>query len=366
VTTVDFGLLFEIGVPKPWDDRSEYRAYWNGLEQAKVAEEAGFSHIWAVEHHFLEEFSHCSAPEIWLTAVAQHTSRIRIGHGVVLVPPPFNHPVRVAERVAALDILSNGRVEFGAGRSITREELGGFNIDSGDSRPMLLEGLEQIVSIWTRGEEPAALDGTYTTMPPRPVFPRPLQRPHPPLWMASTSPDTYELAGRHGCGVLAFGWAIDPPALKRQIDRYRSTLHSTDHGDRPVNDRVAVFLMGLCREDEQEAKERAREPFTYYMDASAEFFLQWGRGGTMPPGYEWYAEASQHTEAVATRKKFDYLVDNGMALVGRPETVIDVIETYRAAGADQIIVGSQLGAMAHEDVVRSLRLMGDRVLPKFR
>ena len=132
-----------------------------------------------------------------------------------------------------------------------------------------------------------------------------------------------------------------------------------------INDKVAVFLMGLCLEDEGEARELARDPFTYYMDASADFFLQWGRGGTMPPGYEWYAEASQHTAAVSTRKKFDYLVDNGMALVGRPEAVIDVIETYGAVGADQIIVGSQLGNMAHDDVVRSLRLMGERVLPKF-
>jgi alkanesulfonate monooxygenase SsuD/methylene tetrahydromethanopterin reductase-like flavin-dependent oxidoreductase (luciferase family) len=362
---VDFGLLFEIGVPKPWDDRSEYEAYWNALEQARTAEEAGFSHIWAVEHHFLEEFSHCSSPEVWLTAVAQHTSRIRIGHGVVLVPSPFNHPVRVAERVAALDIMSNGRVEFGAGRSITREELGGFNIDSGDSRPMLLEGLNQIVSLWQAGSEPASLTGEYMTMPPRPVFPKPLQKPHPPLWMACTSPETYELAGRNGTGVLAFGWAIDPPALKRQIDKYRAALRDTDHGDRAVNDKVAVFLMGLCLEDEEEARERARAPFTYYMDASAEFFLHWGRGGTLPPGYEWYAEASTHAHAVAERQKFDYLVNNGMALVGRPETVIEVVQNYRDVGADQIIVGTQLGAMKHEDTLTSLRLMGEQVLPKF-
>src|SRR5215510_7958086 len=125
---MDFGLLYEIGVPRPWNDRSEYDAFWNALEQAKEADRLGYTHVWAVEHHFLEEFSHSSAPEVWLAALAQHTSRIRIGHGVVQVLAGFNHPVRTAERAAMLDILSNGRLEFGTGRSITTEELGGFGV----------------------------------------------------------------------------------------------------------------------------------------------------------------------------------------------------------------------------------------------
>jgi len=114
-----FGIFFELSVPKPWHERSEHQVYFNALEQAELADELGFDQVWAVEHHFLEEYSHCSAPEVFLTAVAMRTKRIRIGHGVMLVLPPFNHPVRCAERAAALDILSNGRLEFGTGRSAT-------------------------------------------------------------------------------------------------------------------------------------------------------------------------------------------------------------------------------------------------------
>ncbi len=123
---MDFGLIYELGVPRPWGSRSEYDVFWSSIKQAVEADRLGYSHLWTVEHHFLGEFSHGSAPEVWLSAVAQRTERIRIGHGVVLVPPPFNHPVRVAERAAMLDILSDGRLEFGTGRSVTEEELGGF------------------------------------------------------------------------------------------------------------------------------------------------------------------------------------------------------------------------------------------------
>jgi alkanesulfonate monooxygenase SsuD/methylene tetrahydromethanopterin reductase-like flavin-dependent oxidoreductase (luciferase family) len=183
---MNFGLLYEIGVAKPWGPRSEYEAYWNALEQAVEADRLGYSHVWAVEHHFLEEFSHSSAPEVWLTAVAQHTQQIRLGHGVVQVPAGFNHPVRTAERAAALDIMSNGRLEFGTGRSITLEELGGFNIQLEDSRPMWREAVELIPKLWT-SNGPVTFEGTYTTLIDREVFPKPIQKPHPPMWAASSA-----------------------------------------------------------------------------------------------------------------------------------------------------------------------------------
>ena len=221
---VDFGLIYELQVGKPWADDSESNVYWQAIEQIQEAERAGFTHAWAVEHHFLAEFSHCSAPEVFLSAVAQHTSTIRIGQGVVLCPPPFNHPVRVAERIAVLDILSRGRVEFGAGRSITEPELGGFGIDPADSRPMMLEALELIPQFWMANGEPVGYEGKYISVPPRTVVPRPVQKPHPPMWLACTSPDTYGLAGELGMGVLGFGNAIDPPAMARRIETYRAGL----------------------------------------------------------------------------------------------------------------------------------------------
>src|SRR3954465_93106 len=121
-----FGIFYELSVPRPWDEEAERSVYLNALEQVRLADELGFDSVWAVEHHFLEEYSHCSAPEVFLTAVAMQTSRLRVGHGAVVCVPEMNHPIRVAERAAALDIVSGGRLDVGTARSSTYTELGGF------------------------------------------------------------------------------------------------------------------------------------------------------------------------------------------------------------------------------------------------
>src|SRR5215218_10227195 len=130
-----FGIFYEHQLPRPWEDGDELRLVQDALDQVELADRLGFHHVWEVEHHFLEEYSHSSAPEVFLAAASQRTKDIRIGHGVALLPGPFNHPIRVAERAAALDIVSDGRLELGTGRSITEQELGGFGIDPADSRP---------------------------------------------------------------------------------------------------------------------------------------------------------------------------------------------------------------------------------------
>jgi alkanesulfonate monooxygenase SsuD/methylene tetrahydromethanopterin reductase-like flavin-dependent oxidoreductase (luciferase family) len=359
---MDFGLLYELGVPKPWTAESEQATYWNCLRQVSEAEKAGFTHVWAVEHHFLEEFSHSSAPEVWLTAVAQHTSKIRIGHGVVLLPHPFNHPVRVMERVAALDILSNGRVEFGTGRSLTEEELGGFGIDPADSRPMWQESLNLIKQVWT-SDSPVEFDGRYVSLHGRNVYPKPVQRPHPPIWTACTSPTTYALAGENGVGVLAFGMAVSAEAMARRISEYRTELAKQPVGSH-INDNVAVFLMAFCAETDAEARRVAEQSISYYMDKTMEYFLRWGKGGELPPGYEWYAEISKNRD-MAYKMKFDYLYENKMILCGSPDTISGVIERFRQAGANQIIMGKQLGSVSNEEVLKSIKLVGEKVIPQF-
>jgi alkanesulfonate monooxygenase SsuD/methylene tetrahydromethanopterin reductase-like flavin-dependent oxidoreductase (luciferase family) len=360
---MDFGIIHELAVPRPWTPNSERDAYWNAIAQVQEAERGGFSHAWVVEHHFLEEFSHSSAPEVWLSALAQHTSRIRIGHGVVLMPPPFNHPVRVAERIAALDILSNGRVEFGMGRSITEEELGGFGIETGDSRPMLEESVELVRTIWLT-DEPIEFYGKYVQLPRRRVVPRPIQRPHPPLWMACTSPDSFSLAGSLGVGVLAFAMAVDAPAMGRRIQEYRRGLSTHVSSPGGVNENIGVFFMTFCAPTDAEAHRVADAAFSHYMDQTMEYFLRWGRGGALPPGYEWYAEASR-ADNLADRLKFDYLVEHGMVLCGSPDTVCEQIESYAAVGATQMVMGIQLGMIPHEEVMKSIRLISDAVIPLF-
>lgn len=361
---MDFGLLYELSVPRPWTATSEYDAFWNALEQVKLAEQVGFSHVWAVEHHFLEEFSHSGAPEVWLTAVAQHTKTIRIGHGVVLAPAPFNHPVRIAERIGALDIMSKGRVEFGTGRSITSEELGGFNIDPGDTRPMWHETLELITKIW-KNDEAIEFDGKYVKLPKRRVQPRPIQNPHPPLWAACTSPESYVTAGRLGLGILAFGMAVDADAMARRITEYRAALATATPIGAVKNDQVGVFMMSFCAPTDAEAKRIAEASFSYYMDRSMEFFLHWGRGGQLPPGYEWYAAASQ-SKGTADRLKFDYLFEHGMILCGSPDTICEQIAKYEKVGATQMIMGTQINQIPHEEAMKSIKLTGEAVIPQFR
>jgi alkanesulfonate monooxygenase SsuD/methylene tetrahydromethanopterin reductase-like flavin-dependent oxidoreductase (luciferase family) len=360
---MDFGLLYELQVPKPWGPRSEYDAYWNAIEQVKEADRLGYSHVWAVEHHFLEEFSHSSAPEVWLAAVAQHTERIRIGHGVVQVPAGFNHPVRTAERAAALDILSNGRLELGTGRSITTEELGGFQIALQDSRPMWREAVELIPKLWT-SEGPVTFEGKYTTLRDRCVFPKPLQKPHPPMWAAATSPSSYAQAGEIGLGVLGFGTGISAEAVSRRVAEYHQALsRATPVG--AVNDNVGLFMLTYCAPTDAEAREIAETSFMAYLDQTMEHFLQWGRGGDLPPGYEWYAEASRKSEKIAEHMKFEYLYEHGMVLVGTPDTIATNIKRYQHAGVTQILCGTQLAGITQPQALASMRLFAETVLPEF-
>ena len=360
---MDFGLMYELGVPRPWGPRSEYDVYWNALQQVVEADRLGYTHVWAVEHHFLDEYSHSSAPEVWLAAVAQHTERIRIGHGVVQVPAGFNHPVRTAERAAALDIMSNGRLEFGTGRSITADELEGFGIAVEDSRPMWREAVGLIPKIWTT-EGPITFEGKYTTVPGKPVLPKPLQKPHPPLWAAATSPSSYALAGELGMGVLGFATGITPEVIKRRVGEYKQAL-ATATPVGAINDNVATFLLTYCAETDAEAREIAETPFAAYLDQTMEHFLHWGRGGDLPPGYEWYAEASQKSAKLAEHMKFDYLLENHCVLVGTPATIRENIEGFRDVGVTQILCGTQYPGITQEQALRSIRLFAEEVMPGF-
>ncbi len=123
-----FGIFFELSVPRPFTADGERRVFESALEQARLADALGFDTVWAVEHHFLEEYSHCSAPEIFLTAAAVQTRRIRVGHGAVVCVPQMNHPIRVAERAAFLDVLSGGRLDVGTARSSTWTEQAIANV----------------------------------------------------------------------------------------------------------------------------------------------------------------------------------------------------------------------------------------------
>jgi len=168
-----FGIFYEHQLPRPWAEGSELTLFQDALDQVELADRLGIDHAWEVEHHFLEEYSHSSAPEVFLAAASQRTRQIRLGHGIVLMPPGYNHPARVAERIATLDLVSRGRVDFGTGESASRAELEGFGVDPGERRAMWRETLEQVANMMVMEPYPG-FTGKYFSMPPRNVLPKPV------------------------------------------------------------------------------------------------------------------------------------------------------------------------------------------------
>jgi alkanesulfonate monooxygenase SsuD/methylene tetrahydromethanopterin reductase-like flavin-dependent oxidoreductase (luciferase family) len=358
---VKLGLIYEICRPDP-DWASEADTYQQALEQCVVAEEVGFDHVWAVEHHFLENYSLSAAPDVFLSAVAQRTQRIRIGHGVRLLPPPFNHPARSASSAAVLDILSGGRLEFGVGRSITEQELGGFGIDPADSRPMLEEVLPEIVKMWTNHTYPGH-EGEHFSMPPRVVQPKPLQAPHPPLWMACTQPSSFELAGAFGVGALAFGLGL-PGDLSEAVGTYKAAVaNPTRQAGAFVNDNIAAAGMMFCAEDDETARSMGGAAQLWYAANAAALFAPWAMSEV--PGYEYYHHLAKDPslfEAETLRQR----LDDGLSLVGTPDKVLEGARRYEALGVDQLICIVQVGRVSHDDICASLRLFGAEVIPRLR
>src|SRR5262249_48648272 len=187
-----FGLLYEMETPRPWHALSEYNVYWEALAQIELADRIGINYVWEVEYHFLEEYSHIPAPEVFYGAVTQRTRNIRIAHGVRLLPFNFNSPIKLAEPEAGLNTMSNTLARIGLGGSTMAQELDGFGIDYDRTREEVRESLEIIVKAWT--DEILEYDGKLLKVPPRRVVPKPIQKPHPPMWMACVAPDSYELA----------------------------------------------------------------------------------------------------------------------------------------------------------------------------
>src|SRR3954451_24674020 len=260
-----FAMFYEIPVPKPWTPEKEHQAYKNTIEQVKLGDRMGFHSFWTVEHHFLDEYSHCSNPEVLYGNIAAVTENIRMGYGVRLLPKPYNHSIRTAESVAVLDLVSDGRVEFGTGRSSTRAEIEGFGIDPQETRAMWTGALDQIAGAWTNALYRA--DGEFWKMgAPRRVQPKPLQQPHPPLWGATSSPDGHREIGRHGLGLCSFTVGVPPEQLAERIALYRDGLaECTEPAGKFVNDQAATFTMVHCAPDRDDAYKTAAESFVWYV-----------------------------------------------------------------------------------------------------
>ena len=257
------GLIYEIETVKPFKSPTyEADIYRETLEQIELADRLGFDSVWTVEHHFLHEFSYCSAPEVFLGCVAGRTKRIRIGHGVVVLP--FNHPVRVAERIGVLDIVSNGRVEFGTGRATTMDEILGFGMTPDQTRPRWAEAVEMIPRMWR--EDPFTYKGKYWSVEhPVSVIPKPVQKPHPPMWVACTNPTTFELAAQRGLGALCFTLGVELRDVAPRIKLYRDTIKRAKPVGQSINNQVSLNIMGLIDDNPKKAEDLAHDAVLWYV-----------------------------------------------------------------------------------------------------
>ncbi|MCU1357322.1 MAG: flavin-dependent oxidoreductase, F420-dependent methylene-tetrahydromethanopterin reductase [Acidimicrobiales bacterium] len=370
-----FGIFYEHQLPRPWGADSEYQLLQDALDQVELADTLGFDHVWEVEHHFLEEYSHSSAPEVFLAAASQRTKRIRLGHGIVQLPMEFNPTARTAERIATLDLVSNGRVDFGTGESSSAAELDGFGVERSTKREQWHEALDAVTRMFV--EEPfAGYDGDFLQMPPRNVVPKPRQKPHPPLWVACSRKETIHLAATKGIGALSFSF-INPDEAKHWVSDYYDTLASEEcvPGGFAVNPNLAIVLPFMCHEDEETAIERGLDGGHFFGYSLLHYYAF---GNHKPGVTDVWAEFQQNRSlfgfdrgvAATTGSHLGATIEqNGIGslrgAVGTPAQIRDLMAAYEDIGVDQVIFVAQAGNNQHAHICEALELFARDVMPEF-
>jgi alkanesulfonate monooxygenase SsuD/methylene tetrahydromethanopterin reductase-like flavin-dependent oxidoreductase (luciferase family) len=360
-------LLYEIDVPKPWgaahpygQRAAEQQAYAEALEQISLADRLGFRTVWCVEHHFREGRSHSPAPEVLIGALSQRTEQIRLGFGVVLMPHGFCHPARVAEKVATADILSGGRVEWGTGRSTPMEQTA-FGVPRDESRAMWEEAIEAVVGMWE--SEYFEFHGKYLDFPRRMVTPKPVQDPHPPAWMAATSPGSSAVAGQLGLGLLSFAILQPLESMAEHIRQYREAAANPTPITRVTQDRVAAYTLVHCADSMAQCESNGIwDSVWWWYKNLAEFTLEW----------EFPHVADDERDRLFPLLKrqiegnFDprWFSDADMIVVGDPDQCLTKMERYASLGVEQLICYVQFGYLSHESVMRTIELLGTELIPE--
>jgi alkanesulfonate monooxygenase SsuD/methylene tetrahydromethanopterin reductase-like flavin-dependent oxidoreductase (luciferase family) len=360
-----FGLFYEHQLPRPWAPDDEHRLLHEALEQVILADRLGYDYAWEVEHHFLDEYSHSSAPEVFLACAAARTERIRLGHGIRQVIPNYNHPARTAEAAATLDLMSNGRLDLGIGEGATRLELGGFAIPAKHKRAMSLEAAEQVANMMAMEPYPG-FDGQYFSMPCRNVLPKPLQKPHPPMWMACTNRDTIKVAASLGLGALTFSF-VDPEEARSWVGIYYDIIKSEacvplGH---TVNANVAMVTGFSLHPDRAEAIRRGQEGFEFFGFALNALVARDSVPGRSRLWEQFQAQrgAGRTEEIVAAAEAAG---DDYTAGIGTPEDMRRHLANFSAAGVDQVILMQQAGRNRHEHICESLELFAAEILPEHK
>lgn len=353
-----FDLFYELSIPAH-SGRSERQVFHETLGEIELADRLGFDTVWLVEHHLMPEYSHASAPELFLAAAAQRTRRIRLGHGVI--PLPYHHPVHVAERLATLDVLSDGRVEFGYGRGFSPDEYRCFGLDMAASRSLTSESLD-IIRRGLAGEvlshrgEHYALDGAR-------ILPSPIQSPHPPIWSAAVSPESFQLAAEAGVGALA--GPFKPWFMVREDLKLYRQAWSAAHGGQavapPMNDRVGMTVGIYCDSDGRRAR-RVAKP-------ALEWFYRHLLEQTRPvleqlhDGYEYYRKWGRFRGLLGQGVNLRLLELLGMAVVGTPAECVSRLRELEAAGVDHVLCAVGAGALPTQKTREAMTRIAEDVVP---
>jgi len=358
-----FGVFYELQLPRPWNKGDERNLFHQALEQVALADWLGFDHAWEVEHHFLDEYSHSSSPEIFLAAAAARTKSIRLGHGIRQVIPNYNHPARTAEGLSTLDIISDGRVDFGIGEGATRLELGGFRISAKEKRAMAIEAAEQIANMMVLEPYPG-FEGKYFSMPCRNVLPKPVQAPHPPMWMACTNRDTIKVAAQNGVGALAFSF-LDPDEARVWAEIYYGIIKSDacvplGHA---VNANLAMVSSLSVHRDRAEAIRRGLEGFEFFGYALNALVAHDTVPGRTNLWGEYLAQRGDRTEEIIEATRGVGAHSSG---IGTPEDMRTHLKGFQESGVDQVIFMQQAGRNRHDHICESLELFAAKVMPEFK
>jgi alkanesulfonate monooxygenase SsuD/methylene tetrahydromethanopterin reductase-like flavin-dependent oxidoreductase (luciferase family) len=352
-----FGIFYEHQLPKPWGEGKELKLFQDALDQVELADRLGIDHAWEVEHHFLEEYSHSSAPEVFLAAASQRTKNIRLGHGITLMPPAYNHPARVAERIATLDLVSNGRVDFGTGESASRSELEGFGINPTERRAMWRETVEQVANMMAMNPYPG-FEGKYFSMPVRNIVPKPVQKPHPPMWVACSNRETIHLAAQLGLGALTFAF-VDPAEARHWVtDYYETFKRECVPIGHAVNPNIAMVSSFSCHPDQAEALRRGTDGFRFFQFALGHFY---GFGKHRPGRTNIW----ERYEAVRDEIGLEVL-GGGAGGIGTPTQLREHLRKFADAGVDQAVFIQQGGNNQHENICEDLDLFAKEVMPEFK
>jgi alkanesulfonate monooxygenase SsuD/methylene tetrahydromethanopterin reductase-like flavin-dependent oxidoreductase (luciferase family) len=348
-----FGIFYEHQLPRPWTQDSEYELFNNSLDQIELADRLGYHYAWEVEHHFLEEYSHSAAPEVFLAAASQRTTQIRLGHGIVQLTT--NHPARVAERVSTLDLLSHGRVELGIGEGSSVTELHPFDRRFRDKRAIWEDAVRCLMPMFS--EHNWEYHGEFFDFPARNVLPKPRQKPHPPLWVACSQLETIEYAGRCGMGALGFSF-VSAEAAQAWVHAYYNAFLKRQQklAEYATNPNIAVVAPFMCCATEEEAVRRA-DGSTFF-----QFALRfYNTHGPVEPNSISLWDEYQAWRSTPEGER----AGRARAMIGTPDQLRERLRKFEASNIDQVILLNQAGKNTHEDICSSLELFAREVMPEF-